>query len=238
MTVHEIAFVSRQEVAFGTMAFHFERPAGFEFKAGQAVEIVLPVLGEGQEARHAFSLVSAPHENELMIATRMRDSVYKQALKALTPGQSVLLDGPFGSLTLGKSSERPAVLIAGGIGITPFMSMIRDAAHEGIKRRIVLLYSNRRPEDAAFLADLQQLEAQTPVLQVIPTMTQAEGAAVPWQGERGQLDAARLKRFTSTLSNPIYYVAGPPNMVKALHDGLNGIGVDDDDIRSEDFFGY
>lgn len=238
MTIHEIALTSRQEVASGTMAFQFERPAGFEFKAGQAVEIGLPALGDGEESRHAFSLVSAPYESRLMIATRMRDSRYKQALKALELGQRVLLDGPFGSLTLGRSSARPAVLIAGGIGITPFMSMIREAAHGSGGRRIVLLYSNRRPEDAAFLSELQQMETTTPDLRVIATMTQMEHSGARWQGERGYLTAERLKEFTGALSNPIFYVAGPPALVQALRTGLNGIGVDDDDIRSEDFFGY
>jgi ferredoxin-NADP reductase len=238
MIMHDIVFRKKYEVAAGTMAFHFEKPAGFAFKAGQAVDVVLTALGEGQEGRHAFSLVSAPHEDELVIATRMRDSAYKKALSALSEGQSVLLDGPFGSLTLGKNTDRPAVLIAGGIGVTPFMSMIRDAAHEGSKRRIVLLYSNRRPEDAAFLSELQKLEATAPSLQVIATMTQMENSSQSWDGERGQLDAERLKRLTGTLFGAIYYVAGPPGMVQALRSGLNGIGVDDDDIRSEDFFGY
>jgi ferredoxin-NADP reductase len=236
--MQEIAFKNKHEVAAGTMAFHFEKPADFAFKAGQAVDLVLPALGDGQEARHAFSLVNAPHENELVIATRMRDSAYKQALKGLEAGQRVQLDGPFGSLTLGKNTDRPAVLIAGGIGITPFMSMIRDAAYEGVKRRIVLLYSNRRPEDTAFLSELQKLGAKMANLQVIATMTQMENSSQPWQGERGQLDAESLKRLTGALARAIYYVAGPPGMVQALRTGLNGIGIDDDDIRSEDFFGY
>lgn len=238
MSNQEIALTSAEDVAFGTMAFHFERPQGFDFKAGQAVDIVLPALGTGPEARHAFSLISAPHENELVIATRMRDSAYKRALKALKIGERVALDGPFGSLSLSKTNERPAVMIAGGIGITPFMSMIRDAARGGVKRQIMLLYSNRRPEDAAFLADLQRMEATLPNLRVIATMTQMDKSTLPWQGERGALDAPRLKQFAGALTNPIYYLAGPPVMVQALHGALNDIGVDEDDIRSEDFFGY
>lgn len=238
MSTYEITLTSSKEVAFGTMAFHFERPQGFAFKAGQAVDIALPMLGEGSEDRHAFSLISAPHENELVIATRMRDSAYKRALKTLKTGQRVVLEGPFGSLTLGKNSDRPAVLIAGGIGVTPFMSMMRDAVHGALKRQILLMYSNRRPEDAAFLTELQQMEAKLPNLRVIATMTQMKSSTTLWQGERGTLDAMRLQQFTGTLANPIYYLAGPPGMVQAMRGALSSIGVDDDDIRSEDFFGY
>jgi ferredoxin-NADP reductase len=238
MSTTEIALLSKEDVANGTMAFHFTRPQGFDFKAGQAADLILPPLGNGPEARHTFSLVSAPHEHELVIATRMRDSAYKRALKSLEIGQRAELEGPFGSLTLGKSSDRPAVLIAGGIGITPYMSMIREAAHGGITRRIVLLYSNRRPEDAAFLAELLQWQANLPSLSVIATMTQMEASSQAWHGERGMLDAARLKQFTGGLANPLYYLAGPPAMVEGLRKSLGEIGIDDDDIRSEDFFGY
>ncbi|HSW82480.1 MAG TPA: hypothetical protein VLH12_03350, partial [Usitatibacter sp.] len=90
-----------EAAAEGTMAFHFEKPAGFEFKAGQAVEVLLPdPAGGANDIGHAFSIVSAPFEDELVFATRMRDSAYKNALKALPPGAEVRLDGPFGSLTL------------------------------------------------------------------------------------------------------------------------------------------
>src|SRR5262249_2691715 len=116
-----------QDVADGTMAFHFEKPEGFTFKAGQALELLLPdPAGGANDIGHAFSIVTAPFEDDLVIATGMRDSAYKKALKALQPGAQVRLDGPFGSLTIHNKRTRAAVFIAGGIGITPFMSMIRQ----------------------------------------------------------------------------------------------------------------
>ena len=130
---------AREDVAEGTMAFHFDKPTGFAFKAGQAVELLIAdPAGGANDVGHAFSIVSAPFEGELVIATRMRDSAYKRALKAMRPGAKVRLDGPFGSLTLHNKRARAAVLIAGGIGITPFMSMIRQAAHERLAQPIAL----------------------------------------------------------------------------------------------------
>jgi ferredoxin-NADP reductase len=228
-----------RDVAEGTMAFHFERPPGFDFKAGQAVELLLPdPANPGKDFGHAFSIVSAPHEDELVIATRMRDSSYKKVLKALAPGAGVRLDGPFGSLTLHNKRSRAAVFIAGGIGITPFMSIVRDATHRRLPQQIVLLYSNRRPEDGAFVAELQALERSNANFRLVATMTDMEHSAVAWDGERRLIDAAFVREAVGALPDPIFYVAGPPAMVEAVRKTLAEAGVDSDDIRSEDFAGY
>lgn len=164
MTTHPTTLRAQQPVAHGTRAFHFDKPAGFAFEPGQAIDVVLPEPPDGdpQSARHTFSIVSAPFENELVVATRMRDSAFKRALGKLPVGAGITIEGPSGSLTLHQDRARPAVFIAGGIGITPFMSILRQAAHDHLAQRLVLLYSNRRPEDAAFLAELQALEQQHP----------------------------------------------------------------------------
>jgi ferredoxin-NADP reductase len=240
MTVHQTILEGRTEIAEGTMAFHFEKPPGFAFKPGQAVDVILvdPVFTDAASARHTFSLVSAPFENELVVATRMRDSAFKRALKSLPIGAPAQLDGPFGSLTLHNNRARPAVFIAGGIGITPFMSILRQAARDQLPHALLLLYSNRRPEDAAFLSELQELERQNKRFRLIATMTQMNKSGQPWDGETHMIDEELVKKVSRDLSAPIYYVAGPPAMIEAVRQTLNRAGVDDDDIRSEDFLGY
>jgi ferredoxin-NADP reductase len=240
MTTLPVHLQRREEVAERTMAFHFDKPAGFAFKPGQAIDLVLPESAslDAQAARHAFSIVSAPHEGELTIATRMRDSAFKNALAALPLGAAAAIDGPFGSLTLHKKAQRPAVFIAGGIGITPFMSMVRHAAHEATTQKLVLLYSNRRPEDTAFLAQLQRLERENPNFQLIATMTDMAQSRAAWQGETSRIDEAMVRRAAEGLAAPVYYVAGPPAMVTALRDELEDAGIDSEDVRSEEFYGY
>src|SRR5690606_21516085 len=155
MSAQHSTLLKRETVAEGTVAFHLQKPAGFEFKPGQAIDLILddPQLGEDSRV-HAFSIVSAPHEANLTVTTRMRDSAYKRALGRLEPGAGVSIDGPFGSMTLHNKVSRAACFIAGGIGITPFMSMLRHAFKTESAHRLMLIYSNRRPEDAAFLAEL------------------------------------------------------------------------------------
>jgi ferredoxin-NADP reductase len=228
-----------EDVADGTMAFHFAKPAGFAFRAGQAVELLLTdPAGGANDIGHAFSIVSAPFEDELVFATRMRDSAYKKALKALAPGAEVRLDGPFGSLTLHNKRARPAVFVAGGIGITPFMSILRQAAHDRLDQDLMLLYSNRRPEDAAYLGELQALERANPRFRLVATMTQMAGSARAWNGQTGLLDAATIRAAGTALPNAIFYLAGPPAMIAALRPTLVEAGVDEDDIRTEEFLGY
>jgi ferredoxin-NADP reductase len=231
---------SRQEIAEGTMAFHFEKPAGWTFKAGQFIDITLlePSETDTEGNTRGFSIASAPQEETIMVATRMRDTAFKRVLRILPLDTAVKIEGPFGNLTLHNNAARPAVLLAGGIGITPFRSILFRAAKEKLPHRIFLFYSNRRPEDAPFLGPLQQLENENPNYKLIATMTGMENSHQPWHGETGLINEELLARYLRDAVLPIYYIAGPAGMVKGLHTMLNDAGVDDDDIRTEEFVGY
>lgn len=240
MTTHEVRLKGREEIAEGTFAFHFRKPTGFHFKPGQAADLVLadPPSAEAASSRHTFSLVSAPFEDDVTIATRMRGSAFKKALAALPIGSVARIDGPFGSLTLHSKRARPAIFIAGGIGITPFMSILRQATRDQLSQRMVLVYSNHRPEDAAFLTELQELERRNQNFRLTATMTRLNSTGREWHGKTGQIDRNLISMVGSDSLAPIYYVAGSPSMVAGLRQLLTDAGVIDDDIRSEDFFGY
>src|SRR4029077_12121735 len=136
MPKYETTLTRGETVAEGTMAFHFAKPAGFKFTAGQSMNVSLidPPQTDGKGNSRTFSIVSAPHENELAIATRMRDTAFKRVLKAMPAGGRVGLRGPAGLFTLEPADSRPAVFLAGGIGVTPFVSILREAAHSGLAR--------------------------------------------------------------------------------------------------------
>ena len=232
--------VSRHEVAERTTTFRFEKPSNWTFKAGQCLDMTLldPPETDAEGNTRTFSLASAPHEDTLMVATRMRDTAFKRVLGTMPLGSAVKIEGPSGSPTLHNDVQRTAVFLAGGIGITPFRSIVFRAAKEKLPHRIRLFYSNRRPEDAPFLHELQALEKENPNYKLVASMTEMAKSHQSWHGEVGQIDREMLSRYLKDAVSPIYYVAGPPEMVKGLHATINGAGVDDDDIRSEEFAGY
>ncbi len=240
MGTHQTRLLGRETVADRTMAFRFEKPAGFAFEPGQAIDVVLPeaASADAQDARHTFSIVAAPFEDELVVATRMRDSAFKRAIGSMPIGANLAIEGPTGSLTLHADRARAAVFIAGGIGITPFLSMLRQAAHDRLAQALVLLYSNRRPEDAAYLDELTTLEQRNGRFRCIATMTSISSSKQAWTGSIGPIDEALLQRALDGLTGPVCYVAGPPGLVEAMRLTLGDVGVNDADIRSEEFYGY
>ena len=238
--IYATSLAGRDEIAEGTIAFRFVKPPGFSFDPGQAIDLIHidpPSTGTAA-ARHTFSLVTAPWEDELTVATRMRASPFKHFLGSLAVGSAARIEGPFGSLTLHDDRARPAILLAGGIGITPFMSILRQAAKDRRQQDLILLYSNRRPEDAAFLTELQQLERGNERFRLIATMTEMNVSGRPWTGRTGLIDAEMLREVGRVADAPIYYIAGPPGMVDAMRRTLTNVGIADDDIRSEEFHGY
>ena len=240
MTVHEARLSRRETVAEGTMAFYFSKPSGFHHQAGQSLLITLinPPETDSEGDARTYTIASAPHQAELMIATRMRDTAFKRVLKAAPVETAVKIDGPNGEMVLHDDASRPAVFLAGGIGITPFLAIARHAAHHRLPHRIYLLYSNRRPEDAAFLPELQGMERLNPNYRLIATMTAPEKSAQHWPGETGYLRRELLERHLAGVTDPVYYFAGPPPMTMAMRQLLEGMGIGEQDMRYEEFYGY
>ena len=230
----------REQIAEGTMAFHFAKPADFQFRPGQSMDLTLlsPPETDAEGNTRAFSIASAPFDNDLMIATRMRDTAFKRVLSKASPGLQVKIDHPGGSFVLHRKSEKPAVFLAGGIGITPFLSIIRQAGHDKSPHHIYLFYSNRRPEDAAFLDLLSEETKGNPNFQLIATMTKLDQSHREWTGAIGSINKDMLAKHLPSLQGPIYYLAGPPAMVAAMRRMLIEAGADEDDIRTEEFAGY
>jgi ferredoxin-NADP reductase len=228
--------MARDEVARGTFAIHLKRPDGFTFKAGQAVYVTLPALKEvdGKGFVRTFSIASAPDDPDLVIATRLTDSALKRSLASLPIGSDIEIEGPYGDLTLHDDAARPAAFLAGGIGITPFRSMIRDAAKSGRARDLTLFYSNRSAEDAAFLSELEKTAGENPGFKLVSTMTDAPD----WQGERGFITREMIERHVGDIARPVFYLAGPPAMVAAMETLLKSAGVKAESIHAEEFAGY
>lgn len=120
MSRYKIRLIKKETIANGTVAFHFEKPVGFTYQAGQYADFTLinPPETDSEGTKRTFSLASAPFETDLMIATRMRDTAFKRTLKSLPLGSELELEGPYGSFIFPKDLSTPAVFLTGGIGST------------------------------------------------------------------------------------------------------------------------
>lgn len=174
-----------------------------------------------------FTISSAPSEQNIMITTRIdteHGSSFKRALLALKPGDKVEADTPEGDFVVDDPS-RNLIFIAGGIGITPFRSILTEAVAQGEPLNVDMLYANRSPE-VAFQAELNELQEANPHLNIRYVI------------DPEKLDEALLKQKISEAENPLVYISGPEPMVEALTDQVAGLGVAKENIRSDYFPGY
>jgi len=215
--------VEVSEAAAGVKKFTLE--AKMNFKPGQFVMLEIP----GFPQRRAFSICSAPGE-QIEVAAKVA-GVFTQKLSALKAGEELLVAGPFGNFAYDPSRE--AVFLAGGVGITPFRSMLRYAASSNRAKKITLLYSSKSAADIAFRKELEALRSQSD-RKIVFTLTRE--APEGWQGEIGRIDADMLKRYDGG-ENAVYYICGSPIFVSAMENLLAELKVPKERIRTERFFG-
>jgi ferredoxin-NADP reductase len=237
MPIYKLKLINRRLIAKDTYLFDFEKPEGFQFIPGQYGGFTLMNTHPGEPGTNTrrFSLLSIPDDTQISIATRAQQSTYKQSLNELALGSDIKFAGPTGQFILHEDSSVPAVMIAGGIGITPFYSMIRHAVLQPKPHQLFLFYGNQSQEDAALLSELQQLAREHDCFTLIPTMA---NPGVSWPGETGFVTHTMIKKYIPDLNQPIFYVCGSPAMVASLHETLLEMGIEKERIKVEDFPGY
>ncbi len=192
-----------------------EKPGGFRFYAGQYLDV--EINGDTR----AFTISSSPVEDFLMITTRKGISQFKKALESLKAGDMITTSHPAGTFTLDETE--PAIFIAGGIGITPFRSMLKYAVDQKLSTPITLIYSNS-DNNFLFKKELNQWQKLYPKLKIHYVVTDKDG----------RLTEDKLR----SIINSIYYLAGPPKMVDDFEKMLLNLRVDPTNIRTDRFDGY
>jgi len=224
--------VSSRQLTPTTRAIEVEKPKAFAFRPTQFTFLQLSTE-DGMDAR-PMSLATSPTRPHLEYAVRLSDSPYKRAFGALRPGDEVLVFGPIGDFVLHET--RPAVLLAGGIGITPLKGMAEYATDEALPILMRLVYSNRSEDEIVYRNELEALEKQNARFRVLNTLTRtADGG---WRGTTGRIGRELLQEAARGLADPIYYVSGTPSMVVGTLRILTGLGVSEADIEYEAFRGY
>ncbi len=230
---------SRVEVAEQTLQVVFDLLGEtVDFKPGQFffVDLIDPPYDDKRGARRHFSIVNSPNEKGVIVmATRLRDSAFKRSLAEMPVGSEVEISRLGGEdFSLPDAGEAPLVFIAGGIGIAPFISMLRYAMEEDLPHHITLIYSNRDRKSAPYLGELEERAAGNSKLRLVLTMTDEPS----WEGEARRVDGDFIAEYVPDAASSTFYIAGPPGMNKALAQELQRAGVDADSIKASNFAGY
>ena len=227
----------KREVAKGTLLVTFELVSDeVDWTPGEYfwVELLDPPYDDEKGARRHITVVTSPTEGYLGLDTRIRDTAFKRSLVVMPEGSAVDVEQPKGSFVLPEDTSKRYAFIAGGIGITPFRSMLRYIADKDLDYDITLVYSNRDVESTAFLDELKELESVVPRCRVIFTMTEDPS----WDGDTRMLDAGVLRDLLGDLESFHFMIAGPPPMAKSVEGSLLEAGLPEDQVQSDSFSGY
>ncbi len=233
-----LPFRGREKLARGVYAFNFDLPSGLRHRTGQYMEWVLPLAkGDNRGNRRSLTISSSPTEPVLSFAVRVpeRPSAYKRALMELEPGATIVAAELSGDFVLPATPGRPLALIAGGIGITPFRSMLRYLVDRSERRDITLIYSTFGPDEIAFREDLEQARRDLGV-KVVYTLTDPERVPPGWGGRVGFVDARLIAEEVADYGLSLFYISGPPAMVKGVKSELRTLGVRS--VKTDFFPGY
>lgn len=232
----KLKLVEVKEEAKGTKSFSWEPEKKFDYLPGQYFYFTLPNLTfpDPRGTTRHFTLSTSPTEGEIIKnTTRVREeSGYKKTLLSLPVGSVIDGEGPNGTFVLDENDPNPEIFIAGGIGITPFRSMIKYAADKSLNNQIYLIYSNTNLEDAAFKDELSQISKAHPNIHVEFFVT----------SKLGHLDELKITQFLTKwdldISKPTWWLCGPPPMVDSMEQILGKLQIPLGKVRVEKFTGY
>lgn len=221
-------------------SFVFKKPKNFSFLPGQFIYLTLPKLKypDKRGPTRAFTISSSPTEENLMITTKIRpESGFKKTLDEIKIGESINAKGPMGDFTLHKKSNKKHIFLAGGIGITPFRSIIKYHQDKKIKNKIHLVLSAKTIKDIPFKKDLDNWQKKM-IAQVSITLT--EETSKNWSGMTGRLDNRKIEKLVSKsdIKNSIFWICGPPAFVSTMEKILSDLKIKEENIISEKFTGY
>jgi ferredoxin-NADP reductase len=230
----QVVFDHAEDEAANIRTFYFRPEQPVRYTAGQYTELTLPHPHPDQRGRRRwFTLSSSPTNDLLSITTKQaadKGSSFKRALFKLEPGTELHLAEPMGDFVLPKLIQTPLIFVAGGIGVTPFHSMLSWLAATGETRPIKLLYAVRNEDEIIFQETLRKAGVE-------PTIIVSEPSPA-WGGERGRLSAELILGLEQPSDDTLVYVSGPEPLVESLEKDLMRAGLAKPQIVTDAFPNY
>ena len=217
----------------GVASYRFPKQQGLDYKAGQF--LIVTIKQGDRELTKPLSFSSSPTEPDYIEFTKkFTDHEFSLALKACKVGDWARIDAPYGKLTF--EGEYPKIaLLSGGIGITPFMSIIKNATDKKLEKQITLFYGNRTEDDIVFKKELEELAQKNLKLKLVFVVTEP---SPQWKGAKGIITAELVKEQLPDYNENMFYTCGPPGMVSAMEKLVESIGLPKEKIKKELFAGY
>jgi ferredoxin-NADP reductase len=230
----KLYFENTKDEAKDIRTFYFKLEQELHYTAGQYIELVLKHANpDNRGIRRWFTLSSAPHQNLLSITTRIaseHSSSFKKALTHLKPGDELSFNGPMGDFVLPKLIQTPLIFVAGGIGITPYNSILSWLAESGENRPIRLIYGVRSEEEIIFQETFDKANQHATIV--------VENPSSAWGGERGRLSAEIILGLTKPSEESLIFVSGPEPMVETLEKDLKSSGINKNQLVLDFFPNY
>lgn len=224
--------------ALDTLSFLFAAEGLSGALPGQYLLVKVDAEDDPRRGSRSFTMANSPTEDHVMITTRIRSgSVVKKKLVSLRPGDALAAKGPLGKFTLPEGAA-PAVFLAGGIGVTPFRSMIKAAIDTGRRAPMTLVTSDRLPEAIPFREEVDRWGAANRWLTIARTVTRPTAGPRAWEGRVGRIDAAWIRDLGIDSSQGFVYIAGAPGFVDAMATVAASLGVPPERVKLERFLGY
>ena len=208
------------------------------YKAGQYAIIDLGTKEDPEGPVRSFTMASSPTENFILISTRVRETPFKKKLASLDVGSHVNVTAPLGKFVSHEDYSKPAVLLSGGIGVTPFRSMIKYSTDKQLPVKIVMFDSNRNLENILYKKEFDEWASLNENLKIVYSLDVGDNG---WKGERGFINKIMITRYLSIteLDNSIFYICGPPAMLNAMKKLLQeDLDIPKERIKVEEFIGY
>jgi ferredoxin-NADP reductase len=230
----------KKAIAKEMYEFVFVPKDNFSYRAGQYMEWTLPHNSvDSRGNRRYFTVASSPTEDMLKLGVKIQQngSSFKRALVSLTSKQTVLAGQLAGDFTLPKDNSQKLVFLAGGIGITPFRSMIKYLIDKQEKRDIILFYSNKSADEIVYKDVFDEADKKLGI-KTIYTLTDIQNIPISWKGNKGRIDAAMIQTYLPDYKERMFYISGPHPMVTSYQDILKDLGIPASHVIIDYFPGF
>ena len=237
---HLLLLEARTQLAPDIYDFRFRSDRELQFRPGQYLEWTLAHSHpDSRGNRRYFTIASSPAEREVRLGVKFYPdaSSFKRSLLAMKPGHEVVASQLAGEFVLPPNKRAKLVFIAGGIGITPFRSMIRDLLDHKEKRPITVLYSNKTAPEIVYTDVLEEARTQLGI-ETVYTLTDVNCVPPGWRGRTGRVDAEMIARTVPDYCERTFYLSGPRSLVVGFERVLRNIGIAKSRIKTDFFPGY